>query len=250
MTTKKSSSAVELLDNLIAELEISIGKDTTSVNETSELPSKKENQASKKSSKSSEKSLKTEDSAASTAPKKAETASSNEELNINAIDLRVGIIRKVSKHATADKLYCEEIDIGEETPRAIASGLVPYYTLEQMEGRRLIVICNLKPRNLVGFKSNGMVLCASTTLSDGTTAVEFVDPPASAQPGDRIIGEGLTVSEPLTATKCDKLKAFEAVATDLTVDENGIANWKGHRLIVQKSSEVLTTPTIRNAHLK
>ncbi len=71
---------------------------------------------------------------------------------VNALDFRVGIITKVSKHETADKLYCEEIDIGEAEPRQIASGLVPHYTVEEMLGRRLIVVANLKPRNLVGFK--------------------------------------------------------------------------------------------------
>lgn len=81
----------------------------------------------------------------------------NEPLSINSIDLRVGIIRTVKRHDTAEKLYVEEIDVGEETYRPIASGLVPYYTLEQMQGRRLIVVCNLKPRNLVGFKSHGIV---------------------------------------------------------------------------------------------
>ena len=81
----------------------------------------------------------------------------DEDLTINSIDLRVGVIRSVTRHATADKLYCEEIDVGEETFRPIASGLVPYYSLEQMMGRKLIVVCNLKPRNLVGFKSQGMV---------------------------------------------------------------------------------------------
>lgn len=82
----------------------------------------------------------------------------NEPVSINSIDLRVGIIRTVKRHDTAEKLYVEEIDVGEETYRPIASGLVPYYTLEQMQGRRLIVVCNLKPRNLVGFKSHGMLI--------------------------------------------------------------------------------------------
>ena len=59
----------------------------------------------------------------------------------------------MKKHDTADKLYCEEIDCGEDQPRHIASGLVPHYTLEEMKDRRLIVICNLKPKSLVGFKS-------------------------------------------------------------------------------------------------
>jgi hypothetical protein len=44
----------------------------------------------------------------------------------------VGVITKVWKHETADKLYCEEIDVGEAEPRQIASGLVPYYTEEQV----------------------------------------------------------------------------------------------------------------------
>ena len=89
-----------------------------------------------------------------------------EDLDINALDLRVGVIVKVQKHETADKLYCEEIDIGEpDGPRAIASGLVPHYTLEEMQNRRLIVIANLPPKKLVGFKSQGMVLTHSLTQS-------------------------------------------------------------------------------------
>lgn len=125
----------------------------------------------------------------------------DEPLTVNGLDLRVGVITAVKKHETAEKLYCEEIDVGEDVPRAIASGLVPYYTLEQMQGRRLIAVCNLKPRNLVGFKSHGMVLCASTTLEDGTTKVEFVDPPASAKAGDRIVGRDLKLVDVLTASK-------------------------------------------------
>ena len=55
----------------------------------------------------------------------------------------------MKKHETADKLYCEEIDVGEAEPRQIASGLVPHYTLEQMMGKRLIVVANLKVRQKI-----------------------------------------------------------------------------------------------------
>lgn len=168
-------------------------------------------------------------------------------LSVNALDLRVGVIRSVKKHETAEKLYCEEIDVGEEQPRAIASGLVPYYSLEEMQGRRLIAVCNLKPRNLVGFKSHGMVLCASSQLPDGSTKVEFVDPPADAKPGDRIVGEGLPLSEPLTASKCDKTKAFEVIGAELRVDANGIAHWQQHRLVCASGGEPCSTPTVRDA---
>ena len=81
----------------------------------------------------------------------------SDEININSLDLRVGIIRSVVRHEGAEKLYCEEIDVGEDELRPIASGLVPFYSLEEMHGRRVIVVANLLPRKLVGFKSNGMV---------------------------------------------------------------------------------------------
>jgi aminoacyl tRNA synthase complex-interacting multifunctional protein 1 len=228
MASEKKTT-IQLLDNLIAELELAVGKDEPPA------PVKKETTKKEKNEKKGEQ-------------KAPAAAKVEEELTVNSIDLRVGIIRKVSKHPTAEKLYCEEIDIGEEAPREIASGLVPYYTLAQMQDRKLIVVCNLKPRNLVGFKSNGMVLCASKTNPDGSSSVEFVDPPANSQPGDRIIGEGLS-GEPLTATKCDKLKAFEVVAADLKVDERGVANWKGHRLTTL-AGEAVTAPTLRDAHLR
>jgi methionine--tRNA ligase beta chain len=137
-------------------------------------------------------------------------------LNINCLDLRVGVITHVEKHAKADKLYCEQIDVGEDAVRMIASGLVPHYTLEEMMNRRLIVVCNLKPRNLVGFKSHGMVLCAAKMGADGKEKVEFIDPPANARIGERILATTLIpIEDPLTVSKCDKTKCFESVASGL-----------------------------------
>jgi aminoacyl tRNA synthase complex-interacting multifunctional protein 1 len=179
---------------------------------------------------------------------------------VNALDFRVGIITKVSKHETADKLYCEEIDIGEAEPRQIASGLVPHYTVEQMLGRRLIVVANLKPRNLVGFKSYGMVLCAATPDASHPSGekVEFVDPPAGAMPGDRVVGEGLTCYDPLTPAQVEKQKAWEKVGALLRVDEQGVAQWNGVRLVVAESSNpaglgasnLCTAPNVRSAPVR
>ena len=74
----------------------------------------------------------------------------------------MGKITKVWAHETADKLFCEEIDIGEESgPRSIASGLRPFYKAEEMVGKMVLVLANLKARALVGFKSHGMVLKAN-----------------------------------------------------------------------------------------
>ena len=81
---------------------------------------------------------------------------------ITALDIIVGRITKVWEHPEADKLYCEEIDVGEDSPRQVASGLRPYMSAEDMEGRLVLVLCNLKARKMLGFPSHGMVLCASS----------------------------------------------------------------------------------------
>jgi aminoacyl tRNA synthase complex-interacting multifunctional protein 1 len=50
-----------------------------------------------------------------------------------------------------------------------------------MQDHRVLVLCNLKPRNLVGFRSHGMVMCAAAPVADGKEKVKFVEPPADAK---------------------------------------------------------------------
>lgn len=179
---------------------------------------------------------------------------------VNALDFRVGVIVAVKKHETADKLYCEEIDIGEAEPRMIASGLVPHYTVEEMMGRRLIVVANLKPRNLVGFKSYGMVLCAASPDPSHPSGekVEFVNPPEGAMPGDRVVGEGMTHYDALSPAQVDKQKMWEKLSAQLGVDAEGVAQWNGVRLVVAESknpdglgeNNICTAPSVKNAPIR
>ena len=66
----------------------------------------------------------------------------------------------------ADKLLCSQIDVGEEKPRTIVSGIAKYYTPEDMVGKQVIVVTNLKPAKLRGIESQGMVLCAEDENGD------------------------------------------------------------------------------------
>lgn len=85
-----------------------------------------------------------------------------EELTPARLNIRVGKIVEVSKHPDADSLYVEKIDIGEASgPRTIISGLVNYIPIEEMQDRMVVILANLKPANLRGVQSHGMVLCAS-----------------------------------------------------------------------------------------
>ena len=79
---------------------------------------------------------------------KAKNAGPNlDQPDICKLEFKVGQITKVWVHPDAEKLYCEEIDCGEEAPRQIASGLRAHYALEEMQGQRLIVVSNLKVSN-------------------------------------------------------------------------------------------------------
>lgn len=64
------------------------------------------------------------------------------------LDIRVGKIVSVARHPEADKLYVEQIDVGEAKPRQIVSGLVDYVPESEMLNALVYVICNLK-RTLV-----------------------------------------------------------------------------------------------------
>jgi aminoacyl tRNA synthase complex-interacting multifunctional protein 1 len=163
----------------------------------------------------------------------APVAGKNEDQpDICKLEFKVGQITKVWNHPEADKLYCEEIDVGEETPRLIASGLRPHFSLEEMQGQRLLVVSNLKAKNLVRFKSHGMVLCAAAPSGgdgdgDGET-VEFVEPPAGAKIGEVVTFEGLPTPEPWSSAQVEKKKVFLACMDGMKTTDDCTAVWNGH----------------------
>ena len=77
------------------------------------------------------------------------------------IDLRVAEVKTAERIPKADKLLLITVDIGEEKPRQILAGIAQYYEPEQLVGRKIVVVANLKPRKLRGYESQGMLLVAS-----------------------------------------------------------------------------------------
>jgi len=74
------------------------------------------------------------------------------------VDLRVGIV-KTAERIEGTRLLKLMLDLGNET-RQIISGIAEFYTPEELIGKRVIVIVNLKPRKIRGFDSQGMILAA------------------------------------------------------------------------------------------
>ncbi len=77
------------------------------------------------------------------------------------IEMRVGEVVSCEKHPKADKLLVSQINIGHET-RQIVSGIATYYKPEEMVGKKVIVVTNLKPAMLRGVESQGMILAGAT----------------------------------------------------------------------------------------
>ncbi len=104
------------------------------------------------------------DAAASASGEKKEFPEFKQEITIEdfeKIDLRVGEVVSCEKHPKADKLLVLQVRIGDET-RQIVSGVAKYYRPEEMLGRHVIVVANLKPIKLRGQESKGMILFADS----------------------------------------------------------------------------------------
>ncbi|MGX8851426.1 methionine--tRNA ligase [Amedibacillus sp. YH-ame10] len=101
---------------------------------------------------------------AETSAKPEKKAPGKEEITIEdftKVELKVGTILSAEKHPKADRLLVEKIDLGDEV-RQIVSGIAGTFTADEVVGKKVIVVTNLKPVNLRGVESQGMILCAST----------------------------------------------------------------------------------------
>ncbi|MEW5302523.1 MAG: hypothetical protein WDW38_002320 [Sanguina aurantia] len=163
------------------------------------------------------------------------------------MDIRIGRIVKIAAHPDAETLYVEEIDLGEpEGPRTIVSGLVKFVPIEQMQDRKVVVLCNLKARNMRGVKSNGMLLCASNDTHD---VVEPLVVPEGAVIGERVyFGEdGKQQPAPAEPNRVQKKKLWEGVQPLLKTNEQCIATFKGQQMFT--SAGPVTTASLTNASI-
>jgi methionyl-tRNA synthetase len=113
-----------------------------------------------------------------------------EERFARLVDLRVAKIVKIERHPKADKLYIETLDDGSGQERVIVSGLVPYYREEELLGRHIVLVNNLKPAKLRGIESRGMLLAAGRhTPEGGREGCDVLDA-GDVAPGTRVVLEG------------------------------------------------------------
>lgn len=124
--------------------------------------------------------------APSTAPTRDQPDSESEvELlefgDFQRLDLRVGTVLTAQPVPGADKLLHLEVDLGESQPRGIVAGIAPAWQPQDLLGRQVVVVANLKPRKLRKTLSQGMILAVH-----GADGLHLLTPSGQVDPGSKV----------------------------------------------------------------
>ncbi|MBW3013780.1 methionine--tRNA ligase [Candidatus Woesearchaeota archaeon] len=157
-------------------------------------------------------------------PLEEEKEKEKDETLFKKFDLRVAKVLEVKDHPKADKLFVMQIDLGELGKRQIVAGMKGHYSPEELIGKNIIVIANLKPAVLRGEESNGMLL-AGVEESNGKNAGLVVAP--NSAPGDKVSLKGKSQS-PETEMTIDQFAKLKMSVKDGKVmfDGNALATEK------------------------
>ena len=96
------------------------------------------------------------------------------------LQFQIGVIVKCEAVPKSKKLLCSQVKIGSKT-RQILSGIKAHYSPEEMVGKRVMVVTNLKPAKLAGMLSEGMILCAEDENGNLSLMVPEKEMPAGAE---------------------------------------------------------------------
>jgi len=116
----------------------------------------------------------------------APVATTSDEIDIETfakIKFRVATIEKVEAVPKSKKLYQIQLDLGELGKRQIVSGIAQFYTPEELVGKQIVIVANLKPAKLMGVESHGMLLAAST---DGDQQLAILTPDKPIAAGSKV----------------------------------------------------------------
>lgn len=101
------------------------------------------------------------------------------------VEMRVALITKCEEIPKSKKLYKLEVDLGYEK-RTVCSGIKAFFTTEELVGKRIILVTNLKPVKLCGVESNGMILCASVKKDGKSEQLTLLTPEKDIPLGSRV----------------------------------------------------------------
>jgi methionyl-tRNA synthetase len=136
------------------------------------------------------------------------------------LDLRVAKVVDVQDHPQGDKLYIMQVDLGPLGKRTIVAGMKPYYPKDQILGKTIVMVTNLKPATIRGVESKGMLLAATDIASGVVTLLN----PKESTPGAEVGVDGIA-REPVSVLEFTAFKEAPMV-----VDNEGRVVYNGKPL--------------------
>lgn len=97
------------------------------------------------------------------------------------LDIRIGLILKAEKIEKSEKLIILSVDLGEDESRQIVAGIAKKYNPEDLEGLSVTVLANLEEREIMGYRSEGMVLAVG-----GEDGPVLISPLEQVTPGKKV----------------------------------------------------------------
>ncbi|CAG8539379.1 2758_t:CDS:2, partial [Paraglomus occultum] len=175
-----------------------------------------------------------------------EAVKAEKPVDVSRLDIRVAKILEAKVHPGNPKSYVSTVDVGDESgePRTVVSGLASYVPIEEMQGRLVAAVCNLKAGNFQGIRSSAMLLAAS---SADRSVIELLDIPPDSIVGEAITWEGYEKAQRGAEEFNRKQQIFEKVAESFTLDEGGVAVYKG--IPFKTSKGVVTAKTVRGGSI-
>jgi len=155
------------------------------------------------------------------------------------LDLRVAKIIDVKDHPQADKLYLLHVDLGSLGKRVLVAGMKAFYSKDEIEGKSIVIVTNLRPAKIRGVESKGMLLAAEDTKG----VVSLLDP-GDANPGSVVFIEGIP-REPAGVLEFDDFKKV-----NMTIGENREAIYAGKNLKSEKGKIVSDKEVEKGAEIK
>jgi methionyl-tRNA synthetase len=144
-----------------------------------------------------------------------EPVKEKEAFSIEALDLRIGLIESIEDHPDAEKLYVMTVNFGTEE-RQLVAGLKTYYTKEEMQGRKIIVVMNLKPAKLRGVESRGMLLAAE----DKSGVVSLLAPYSDEDLGVAVMARGCDTGKSKKQVSFSEFQKLELRVGTVTQEES------------------------------
>lgn len=149
-------------------------------------------------------------------------------------DVRVGKVLEAVAHSTSERHYIEKVDIGKGEVLEMVMEHQPYFSEEEVVGRLVVVLCNLKQVKIAKTKSQGIIL----SVANAKGQVELLEPSPEAEVGERVYASGEELCEPVTAIQMKKNKVWETLSKEIKTNNKCEVMFKDRYVVRSKAGPV------------